>query len=883
MSIEKIYTDNIPLLDELVYYFKIICKDIVLKNEQEADRYETLESARNATRYIAAKEGNAGLELFEITEDILIKFNVPIKLRKEALANPKSLPNMYKNAILKYFVDDMLNNYNEMNNYYRRLMGIPNIGELGDKIPDSFYIDTEYKLDRSKYIHDMTIEEQDIVRYLGISDKLLAEDSNKKYLKYIGSKRMNSYDLRKAENFQVLYIPSAIPQEILTRLKDKLEKNRIYTINTLYSDAFRLDSDYFDNFIMILIVVQALLDIMAELPDFIIKMDIFDIRTVKLIFESNGIDYFPEIPFKYQLSMIKNLNTLKKYKSSKTGIVDICSLFGFENITVFKYYLFKDRRKDSSGDYANEWIKNDDGTYTEDLNANYELKFLKVPLNDNPDDYIHDNNAYKDYDEITLNDPYWDGYMDHEEVKRDIIQDEFNYDQSKYRSVESINSLTKSSFQMLYFYNMIFNDLNFADSLLMNLYCVDPLAKFRLTDVLCYIYALAYSSYGVKDKIMDTQTKILSVSGFNFKVNMQELSTYVHNKGFTLEELGASGYKIPQGQILTFNQLMEIFTNNTKIYDHIAEQLIYAPNKKIYDIYKYLYDSLFVHETTNKFFTMANGKVATSYTEFLSSRSSILYKSLLEIKAMEDPDSKAEKVTKMIGDSIYIIEQYLESDDFKYLFSNLPTQSAESIIKYVYKVLNFFKSFKVQIYDINIIYRFDDKLQNKINIIDQILFTYNYTKSDIIKVLDHIKGLNINFTKEDRYNIIDKLFLDISFDIDKYLNENITNKDEFKYLLCHLFKTDNFTINDFKEMIISLTKATAVSITDSKCINIYKTIEDKNMLEEKIFFEYVKEFDLYHKECITIKERLNRTSLLYKSNNINIQDNIILLNTYERD
>ena len=56
------------------------------------------------------------------------------------------------------------------------------------------------------------------------------------------------------------------------------------------------------------------------------------------IFESNGVKYFKDIPLRYQIALVKNLNKLIKFKSTDKCIVDIISLFGFRNINAFKYY-----------------------------------------------------------------------------------------------------------------------------------------------------------------------------------------------------------------------------------------------------------------------------------------------------------------------------------------------------------------------------------------------------------------------------------------------------------------------------------------------------------------------------------------------------------------
>ena len=55
-SVDKIYTDYIPLLDEIVYNLKRICKDIIIKDENIANSYEYEKSVKASDLYIACTE-----------------------------------------------------------------------------------------------------------------------------------------------------------------------------------------------------------------------------------------------------------------------------------------------------------------------------------------------------------------------------------------------------------------------------------------------------------------------------------------------------------------------------------------------------------------------------------------------------------------------------------------------------------------------------------------------------------------------------------------------------------------------------------------------------------------------------------------------------------
>lgn len=860
MIIENIKTDNIPLLDELVYNLKKLSTTSVIKEEQQALNNETLESQKASDRYITCIEGNARFEMFNYSRELLDKSSIPDYLIDECVRDKNNIPKEKRKEVLSMAVAEFMSEYKELNNYYRMLNGKPNIGDKGIKINISYLPDQIIDLiDTNKYIHEMSNSAIDILYSFEVIDRLISEYPNAKYLRHMGSKSIDIYKARKATNFSLLYTVNDIPDVVLNRFKDKYEINRVFTLKTVYNDAFKLGSDYYDNFIQIFILIQTMIDMITEIPDMIIKREIFDIRMIKLIFDSNGVDFFPEIPFKYQLAMVRNINRLIKYKSTTTNIVDICSLFGFNNIEVFKYYLLKERKMDKYGEYEFNFKEDENGELVEDIEKNYDLKFIKVPIDDIADNYIHDKSKLIDYDQIVAGDKYWNGDLEHDVVKKSIIEKEFNYIQSKYLSVDTIYSLTDLSFQLIYFHNMLFDDHRVEELLKISIPSISSTSSFRFVDVLCYLYALTYEYNGIEDDIKDTVTKIMHIKGFNFKADMEVLGNYVAEKGFTLEELGVSDFQIPESQILTYNQLMYVFTKNKEIHDHVVKQIFDADNKKIYDIYNTIYESLMLMDLTKEFFRKENGEMATSYTDYIKSRDIILYNSLIEIKKIDSVSSKQEKINNLINDIIYIIEQYIQSDKYRFIFSHLPAVSAEAIKQYIFKVVNFFKSYKVDIMSINTIYKFDDKLDNKIKMIDSILFKYIYTKQSTIEVISKLKN-TANLTKEERMKLIDELYIEITFWVDLFFDTNMNIKDSVKDKLVSLFKTDcSECIDSVDSMITNLSK---IEFIDCFCNTelISKLNKDEKLeLIENIFFEITFWMNKFFELDIPFKEEIIKT------------------------
>lgn len=796
-DILNIKTDNIPLLDELIFSLKKITETCVLKNQEQANNLETLESQRDSDLYLACIENRVTYKSFSYDQKDLEEVGIPDSIMDECLRDKNNIPEFFREPLRTRKIEFTISAYVEFNDYYRMLNGNPKIEDKGIKITEDMIPNDIQGIDISNYLHEMTDTEIDILYVFGVIDEVIKLHPDKKYLNYMGSKRISIYLSRTSVDHQLLYVTQDVPREVLTRFKEKIELNRVFTMKTIYSDAFKIGSDYYDHFIRSFILIQTMMDMITELPDMIIKKEIFDIRMVQLILESNGIEFFQEIPFRYQIAMVRNINRLIKFKSTTKNIVDICTLFGFDNIKVFKYYLLKHRNVNEVGEYEFNYTEvldpeTENMVTVEDADKDFELRFIKVPIDDVADDYIQDNSKYIDYDETVETDKYWNADLQHEFVKSSILYKEFNYVQSKYLSVDTLYSMSELSFEMIYFYNMVFDDVKVEELLTLRVPAINGIGVFKFVDILCYLYALMYEYRGVVDDLMDTPTKIMHMKGFNFKANMAELGSYVAKQGYTLEDLGVSDFQVPDTAILSYNQLMDIFTRNKNVHDHIIHELSTANNKQIYDIYKTLYDSLMLTELNMEFFKKKDGTVATTYTDFLRERDPILYNSILQIRNMDSQDVKREKISIIIDATIFEIEQLIDLDKYKFMFAHLPAVSAEAVKYYVYKVVNFFKSYKVDIMSINTVYIFDNKLDNKIKMIDSAFIQYFYHKQDTIDLMSKLQW-TADTIKEDRIKLQEKMYIDYTFFIDRFYTQEDVFKDNIQDIISVLDREDNCT------------------------------------------------------------------------------------------
>lgn len=713
--IEKIITNN-QFVDQIIYYLKILLMESVLKDEYEADKYETLESARDANIYITCIENtNVRFSLFkEYPVSTLRQANVPEHLYESIKHNINNIPKEFRYNVVNIERKRYIRDYEEKNDYYRLINGLP---PIGDK--DFIYVKGVPEVPDNIPIHLLKIYVIQQLEVLGVLDEIIEKNPEKRYLRYLGPRKVSIYSARKAINFSLIYTPFINNAELTNKFKETLNKVRLFTMKTVYSEAFKYDSEYYDNFIALFIKIQTAVRIIADIPEIIIKKEFFDEMTIRDMFISHGIEYFPDIPMRYKLKMINNLNTLLKFKSTTINLVDICSLFGFDDIDIFKYYILKDRRVGEDGKFTKPKYKlKADGQIEEIIDGSpsstYDLKFVKVPIHGNVDDYIRDRENFVPYDEITKADEYWSTGKSAYEIKTDIVRQHFSYYHSKYISIDSMYDMAKVSFELVYFFNMVLDNKDFEDNLYISIPNISTLKEFKIVDAICLLFLLMHERNGVKDNIFDTQGKILHILGFNFQADLNLIANEIRNSGYTLKDLGIDEFTIPDKQIMTYNDFVEIYTKNKNIHDHVTYMMYNANNFQIYKVFKKIYDSLMIKDLNNKVFTI-NGAPAKTYTDFLSIRDPLIGKFVNNIRLLDPKEKDAIIITTM--DHILMdLDDKIKNEDFS--FMHLNKISGELIKEYLFKVINFFKSYTVQLMSMNTIYTMNSKLHNKVIIID---------------------------------------------------------------------------------------------------------------------------------------------------------------------
>lgn len=818
MSEEKmVYSEN-PYVDVLVHYTKQLITDSIVKDAAEENKYETLQSRTGSLNYMYAYRNSEDPDSIEYTEFNnyirLLNGEPPIPTPEEEVEfvngladtySPEELERRYPEGKypteqmywidVKRFRDTTKNPLGPVEEDVCEALGIPYTLIPDPQYPDDPDKATKVYDDTPLYLHLMSSEYLTLFTINEYLDEVreLYTGRHYSYVNHLGVKKVPPIKSRMADAFQLLYVPDIDYSDIKQKFEEVYEKNRIYVLRCIYSNAFKLDNQYYDKFITILIKVITMVDMVSEVFNYLIRTDVFDSRTIRFLFESYGVDYYSEIPTRYQVAMIKNMNTLLKYKSTNRNIIDICSLFGCPNLEVFKYYIMKERT-------SNTLEFKEDGT--EAYENNYTLKFIKVPLQEDLDRYTQAVENKIPYDEVTSQDPFWYAvdakdsdvlsYDDTQrfiaQKKREILSKEFSYVRTKYLSIDTSYEVAEMAQQICYFYNMLYDkwheDIDFTVE-------IPKLSEtpIDIGIVFCFLTAMGFIYNGVEDDIITADfEKNMFVYGFNLDsnelVDMEpgvawedrtinnlwcilkrdfDIDIAVDGSGHTVLTELLNGEEFYFDDLYSFSPIdsldkfIKILENNLDVAKYVEGILIEEREKKTYDLYFAIYKSLMLREFSTEYYEV-NGQVPRTYTDFLMTKSPDLYTVLTEAKSITNDEKRKIYISDIMDNVLYALEEKFPQNEFGYIYNVVPTRNQSFLTQCIIKVVNFFKSYKTQMIGFSAVYKLDDKLDNYIKILEDLEMSTDISPIDVVQPLEHA-SFESSFDIKDSVDIFERVYI----------------------------------------------------------------------------------------------------------------------------
>lgn len=687
---------------------------------------------------------------YRFTIDEIAKYCDDIRLVNRMVADNTLVSSYLSKEDLDKLVADKrkytLENYVEVNNYYRIYLGLPPImkDKFGNYIDDPDYIFYNKVhisgVDITKPVHKYNATERSLFSVSGELAKMIIANPKAKYLRYL-DKDVDIVSLRDANEFDIVWFDKNDG-----KIRDFVEHYRAVRNQFMRSHYRELDAiqyPYYEGFICAYLLMAAMADYNANIPIQRLKNNEIDESEIYLLFESYGLPKF-DFSQKYLLEIANRINTLTYKKGTKDGLQLISKMF--EEISIYKYYIVK-RLK-------NQGVLNYDGMSNKDK---YELFFVKAPLSaDDPYEYMQKEENVTPYMDVVSKDPRWG--VENDKLENTLKDWEFSYSESKYLGLNNKIEISTFSLEMAYFYRYIIEHKDIVSKLKIYLDTVDVQAD--LFELITYMQALIFRKFKVSPDIPDTLSSIIYMYSIKNKVDYERLKL-VFREHFKYHENKANidGFiDLLDNQDYTLNGIMDTFEINYKIIEYL------------YDLRSTLtrYDDYHMVDTIIKAITFGekvpelyNNK--TNLEDFLSTYNAHSSKYVVRINELLSSSDPAASINNEITVIINLLKEQVDNIRHKKLLSLFDTAqnlySDLDIIKYLEKIIDFYKSYTQDIIDRGVVYSMSD-ITDGLQIVEELKIRLDLKDWEVFTLsllftgdnTEYVRFLLDNFKKVDYFS-----------------------------------------------------------------------------------------------------------------------------------
>lgn len=787
-------------IDSFLEALKTTVMGSCIKQSKIANKYESLETQKAANLYITMIEsGNLWSAYVTFDSDVLISAGIDKNLVNYYIADKERIPYSLRDKIMRLQKEKIVNNYEEKNDYYRMLAGLPTMKEVEEK--DFVYCPpNEYDIPTDIPVHLLNSEDTNYLRGSEIILELIKKYPDKKYLKFLGPFAIPYHISRLANNYELLYAPPTKIESISNDYQTMYDKARNYFMIGIYNKEYANIYDYYDEFIGLSIITMAIQRTISNIFKQGIAREFYDTQLIQHLFKSYSIPYIEEMHIKYQRILAKNLNLLLTYKSTNKVLYDIAYMFEMFNINIYKYYLIKEHRLKTDGtpdfpmkEEIDEITGEPTGKMIPDYERMYSFHFQKINLKEEDKvSALTDVTNKINYITMTIDDPYW---VNDSDLYNKLYEKNFNHIITKYMSLDAIFKIYEMMYECCHTIRMIidkqedFKRLEITSALISE----EPVNLFDLVIFLC---ALGAKKFHLDGRIPLKGYQIANVYGFNFHTDLNKIRQDIMEHQDILAHDGY--YEYIDGEVLKFMTSMNAVTIDdvSRLYDNIkglkdfvVNHMYKTKDKNVYYAYRKLYRSLLVVEDLEKVYSKPNNMgYAKTYMELLTSLRP-------ELATIVKRLNNEEELEEMINHIFFKLSEL--NENYKYLDAY---NENDLLIKIILKLIRFFKSYTVDFTNSGIVYLFDDP----------------YFCG--LKVMEYMQGYDVTLTIEDR-NGLYILYNDIITKLEalEKLKDDIT-LTEWDHMEIKIW------INDYLHLLCKV--SAAISVIVSSEVSPYDTFVD---------------------------------------------------------
>ena len=704
----------IELLNSFKRYLMNTLPKVVIKDKSEADLYETIETRRLGDLYCSASLRMDSLVTYETIHESTLR-EVGITDKEEILSYMKdkySIPKKYVNEIIEREREIFLSEFEETNDYYRMLMGLPPMGED--------YIFLDYN-DMKTYGFIETAEETDYENrtplHLLPANTLEAMDADgfleelqeiypeSKYISYLGTRKIDLAIARMADNFALLYVPKVDNATRFYRdFSFHYEESREYFLSTVYNHSFASRYPYYDGMIGFMILHMTIQRMISTTFKVMLDRDFYDLETCRMFLESYKIPFEKLFTLNQQKMIIKNLNLLLMNKHTPNVLYDVLDLLGYKNIDISKYLLVKQHKlyqKDVESDltpsFSYKLMTDEDGYQYMALDKSrmYDYYFVGVSMmtSDIQLASIVAANTYG-YNEFTNNDALW---IDDDELIDKLEAAEINYVETKYANIALTFRMQEKTFELTYIGRLILDKKAETSRIRLDIPLIVDTPQ-SLFDIQVLLICLLCKKNNMEPDLLTSPSKILYILGFNFEADLDAIKKEIEDNPRIYD--GKIAKYLKNTIFVQPSDINDMYVNIRDLENFLANAMQETNSVETYFAYKKLYDTILYTKLNNSIYEKSDGTIPETFLEYLEDQNLLLYEFIENVdeeQISDYIDYIATKFSTLFPDTEFM--SYLAPVDMY-------------LIDAILKMLRAFKSYTIDIRDIDVVYRFSSRYHN---------------------------------------------------------------------------------------------------------------------------------------------------------------------------
>lgn len=723
-------------------YLMTLSKDIVWKNSSLAKSYEKNTDPYLVEIYITANRGVLNFDVVRsFPRAVLSKIGITELQIDECASDKNKIPENLRAAAVEEYQNALcsidpttgrhgyetpsgwVSVYEELNDYYRMLNGLPGINET------KFVYNTDLRWDTTTPVHELSLISRLEMEEAGVLDKLIEANPDAEYLKYCGSKMISVYEARIANRFEILQ-RNTVDSTTLSDDFDAVYLSCSNLVNSVYySDAFKKTNVLYENFLAMCILFMTIQTMQYHYLSVDVIRDFYDTESLKYVYDSYSVPFYNEIPLEYHRKIVKNINKLIGYKGSSQVFFDLFDIFN-TNMSIYTYYLTKVHRFDEDGNPEFTIMTDEDGNAILDNNgnpvlspSNYNIAFSRGEIYQDPALSVADPINRSEYEDIITQDPYW---VEDYNVQKVIEDSNFNFNETKYIGVQTTFDLIKISYENAYIFKLIIDNRDATDSI--TLQWPDLGLNLSFFNAFIYLAAIVCKYHGYDGLISDKLPYTAAVLGYDFQKSATIIQDSIENNIYLrsnteLKEL------IRNMKITNANSVDTAFSNIQDIEKLLINGYVNSTTREEFEAYRDLYNTLMTSQIIDEVYKTSDGTIAESFSDLLKSQSTELYTRYLNLAEADIENEMTVVIDKL--------EETLLS--LKYSPYSLGIDSS-NIIENLFRIIRFFKSAKAEIIGYNVIYTMTTRGINFFRIMDEwVGYHYNVNITDDVYVYDFIK------------------------------------------------------------------------------------------------------------------------------------------------